>query len=275
MRERGEPITMITAYDYPTAKLVEAAAIDVVLVGDSVGMVVHGLDSTLPVTMEMMLLHTQAVRRGVTRALLVADMPFMSYQTSPIDALRNAARFLQEANADAVKLEGGRAVAPTVQRLVEAGIAVMGHVGLTPQSVSAFGGFKVQGKSVEAARQVLDDALALQAAGVFSIVLEGLPGPLGQLITAQLTVPTLGIGAGAGCSGQVLVLHDVLGLGGDYAPKFVKQYATLSDDITVAVTRYRDDVRAGSFPTADHEYSINTETWDAIAAALLPAPPND
>jgi 3-methyl-2-oxobutanoate hydroxymethyltransferase len=264
----NEPIVMLTAYDYPTARLIDAAGVEIILVGDSLGMVVHGLDSTLPVTMDMMLLHTQAVRRGTTNALLAADMPFMSYQTTPEDALRNAARFLQEAGADAVKLEGGRTIAPTIRRLVDAGIAVMGHVGLTPQSVSAFGGFRVQGKGVAAAQGVLDDALAVQDAGAFSVVLEGVPGPLAQLITARLDIPTIGIGAGVGCNGQVLVVHDLLGLGGDYAPKFVKAYADLAPEISDAVARFRAEVKARTFPADAHTYTIAAEDWAAITAAL-------
>lgn len=264
----GTPITMLTAYDYPTAQLIDAAGVEIVLVGDSLGMVVHGLASTLPVTMEMMLLHTQAVRRGTKYALLVADMPFMSYQTSPTDALRNAARFLQEAQADAVKLEGGQRMATTVQRLVESGIAVMGHVGLTPQSVSAFGGFRVQGKTLDTAKQILQDARAIEQAGAFCIVLEGIPAPLATYITEQLAIPTIGIGAGPGCSGQVLVIHDILGLGGDYAPKFVKRYTDLREPIAQAVSAFRADVRARRFPDDARSYGIQDAVWAEIRAAL-------
>lgn len=269
MHANNEPITMVTAYDYPTARLVDQAEVEIVLVGDSLGMVVHGLDATLPVSMDMMLLHTQAARRGVARALLVADMPFMSYQASREDAVRNAARFLQEAGADAVKLEGGRHIRKTIQRLVAVGIAVMGHVGLTPQSVSAFGGFRVQGKTAAAARQVLDDALAVQQAGAFCVVLEGIPAPLAKLITARLDIPTIGIGAGVHCSGQVLVIHDMLGLGGGAAPKFVKRYADLATPLTAAVAAFRDEVRARDFPTSAHEYAIADDAWAAIEADLL------
>lgn len=267
MKRRGERITMLTAYDYPSAKLIDAAGIDMILVGDSLGMVVHGLENTLAVTMDMMILHCRAVRRGVQRALIVGDMPFMSFQLSIRQAKRNAARFLSEGGVDAVKLEGGRHMAATTRALVKIGIAVQGHIGLTPQSISAMGGFRVQGKSVEAAKKLLDDALALEDAGAFSIVLEGIPGRLAALITRRLSIPTIGIGAGAGCDGQVLVLHNVLGLPG-HVPKFVKQYADLTTVMQDAFAAYRDDVRAGRFPDAEHTYPIDDDTWEAIEAAL-------
>lgn len=265
MKDRHEPITMLTAYDYPTALIAEQAGIDVLLVGDSVGMVVHGMESTLPVSMDMMIMHTRAVRRGTNRALLIGDMPFMSYQVSIEEAKRNAARFLTEGGADAVKLEGGMAVAETVRALVESGIAVQGHVGLTPQSVSAFGGFKTQGKSLEAARKVIDDAKAIQDAGAFSIVLEGIPAKLGTLITQQLHIPTIGIGAGAGADGQVLVMHDVLGLFDRFTPKFVKKYGTVAEAMREAIRDYADEVRSGIFPAPEHEFGMDDSTWHLLS----------
>jgi 3-methyl-2-oxobutanoate hydroxymethyltransferase len=268
MKERGEPITMLTAYDYPTALLIDQAGIDVILVGDSLGMVVHGFDNTLPVTMDMMVLHCQAVRRGTRRALLVADMPFMSYQTGVTDALRNAARLLAEGGADAVKLEGGQRIAETVRALVETGIAVMGHIGLTPQSVSALGGFKVQGGTVEAARRLLDDARALQDAGAFSLVLEAVPARLATLITRSLTIPTIGIGAGSGCDGQVLVTHDVLGLYERLTPRFARRYAHLADAMRQAFAQFRQDVLTRAFPAPEHEFSISDEVWQALLKEL-------
>lgn len=268
MKERGERITMLTAYDYPTALLLDEAGVDMLLVGDSLGMVVHGFENTLPVTLEMMILHCQAVRRGTKRALVVVDMPFMTYQVSTAEAMRNAARLLAEGGADAVKLEGGQRVADTVRALVETGIAVQGHIGLTPQSVSAFGGMRVQGKTVEAARQLLDDARALEAAGVFSLVLEGIPARLAALITRRVGVPTIGIGAGAGCDGQVLVTHDLLGLFERFTPRFVKRYATLADTMRSVFRAYCDEVRAGTFPADEHTYTIPDEVWQAIEAEL-------
>lgn len=268
MKDRREPITMLTAYDYPTATLMDQAGIDVILVGDSVGMVVHGFENTLPVTMDMMVMHCQAVRRGARRALLVADMPFMSYQASVSDALRNAARLLAEGGADAVKLEGGQSVAATVRALVETGIAVMGHIGLTPQSVSALGGFKVQGGSIEVARRLLDDARALEAAGAFSLVLEAVPARLATLITETVRVPTIGIGAGAGCDGQVLVTHDVLGLYDRLTPKFARKYADLSEAIRQALSAFAEDVRARAFPAPEHEFSISNDVWETLVSEL-------
>jgi 3-methyl-2-oxobutanoate hydroxymethyltransferase len=264
MKARGERITMLTAYDYPTALLLDRSGIDAVLVGDSLGMVVHGLDTTLPVTMDMMILHCRAVRRGIERALLIGDMPFMSYQLNVEEAKRNAARFLAEGGCDAVKLEGGQPMAGTVRALVEIGIAVQGHIGLTPQSVSAFGGFKVQGKSVEAARRLLDDARALEEAGAFSLVLEAVPARLAALITQAVSIPTIGIGAGAGCDGQVLVTHDLLGLFDRFTPKFVRQYAHIGQAMREAFEAYRDDVRAGDFPAEEHSFGMPDEVWTAI-----------
>jgi 3-methyl-2-oxobutanoate hydroxymethyltransferase len=264
MKERGEKFAMLTAYDYPTAKLLDEAGVPVILVGDSLGMVVLGYDSTIPVTMEEMLHHTKAVARGTERAIVVGDMPFMSYQTSVEDALRNAGRFLQEAGATAVKLEGGVPMAETVRRLVSIGIPVMGHLGLTPQSLHQLGGHKVQGKAPAAAARLLDDALALQEAGAFAIVLEGIPAPLGRLASEKLAVPTIGIGAGPHCDGQVQVLHDLLGLCDRFLPKHAKQYAHLSDEIRDAVTRYLDEVKSGAFPTARESFTMD----EAVLAEL-------
>jgi 3-methyl-2-oxobutanoate hydroxymethyltransferase len=266
MKERGEPIVMLTAYDYPTALLLDQSGIDAILVGDSLGMVVHGFDSTLPVTMDMMVLHCQAVRRGVQRIFVIGDMPFMSFQTTVDDAKRNAARLLTEGGADAVKLEGGRHMAATVRALVEIGIAVQGHIGLTPQSVSVLGGFKVQGKTVETARRMIDDAHALEDAGVFSIVLEAVPARLAEHITHSLRVPTIGVGAGVGCDGQVLVTHDLIGLFDRFTPKFVKRYATVAETLRGAFESYRDDVHARVFPAEEHAYNLPEDVWRAILA---------
>jgi 3-methyl-2-oxobutanoate hydroxymethyltransferase len=257
MKRRGEKIAMLTAYDYPTAKLLDQADIPIILVGDSLGMVVLGYDSTIPVTMEDMLHHTKAVVRGSDRAIVVGDMPFMSYQTGIADALRNAGRFLQEAGATAVKLEGGAPVVEIVRALVSFGIPVMGHLGLTPQSVNQLGGHKVQGKTPAAAAKLLSDAVALQEAGAFAVVLEGIPAPLGKLITEKLSMPTIGIGAGPHCDGQVQVLHDFLGLCPDFVPRHAKQYARLSDEIQSAVQRYIRDVQSGAFPTASESFSMD------------------
>jgi 3-methyl-2-oxobutanoate hydroxymethyltransferase len=264
MKERGEPIAMLTAYDYPTALLLDQSGIDVVLVGDSLGMVVHGFETTLPVTMDMMVLHCQAVRRGVKSAFLIGDMPFMSYQISIEEAKRNAARLVAEGGVDAVKLEGGQPVVETVRALVETGIAVQGHIGLTPQSVSQLGGFKVQGRTIEAAHRLLDDARALEAAGVFSMVLEAIPARLAERITRSIRVPTFGIGAGAGCSGQVVVTHDMLGLFDRFTPKFVKPYTNLSQAMRGAFESYRQEVKAGTFPGEEHTFNIPEDVWQAI-----------
>lgn len=267
-KERGEKIAMLTAYDYPTALLLDQAGIDMILVGDSLGMVVHGFENTLPVTLDMMILHTQAVRRGVKRAFVVGDMPFMSYQISIEEAKRNAARFLAEGGADAVKLEGGQHIAPTVSALVEIGIAIQGHIGLTPQSVSTLGGFKAQGKSIEAAHKLLDDARALEAAGAFSIVLESIPARLAELISRSVGIPTIGIGAGAGCDGQVLVTHDLLGLFDRFTPKFAKRYAEIGKMMRTAFEAYRDDVQAGTFPAQEHSFTMSDEVWESLEAEL-------
>ncbi|MBI4460406.1 MAG: 3-methyl-2-oxobutanoate hydroxymethyltransferase [Acidobacteria bacterium] len=254
MKERAEKIVTITAYDYPTACLVDEAGVDVVLVGDSLGMVVLGYETTLPVTLEEMIHHTRAVARGLKRALLAVDMPFMTYQTGPAEALRNAARLMQEAGAMAVKLEGGIEVCPQVQALVTAGIPVMGHLGLTPQSIHVFGGYKLQGRDEAAARKMLADAKALEAAGAFSVVLECIPEDLAAKITASLSIPTIGIGAGSHCDGQVLVLHDMLGIAGKVKPRFVKEYAQLGLAIRGAVEEYVSEVRTGKFPSPEHSF---------------------
>jgi 3-methyl-2-oxobutanoate hydroxymethyltransferase len=259
MKTRGEKITMLTAYDYPTALLVEQSGIDMILVGDSLGMVALGYDSTVPVTMEEMLHHTKAVRRGAQHTFIVGDMPFMSYNVSIADAIVNAGRFMKEAHVDAIKLEGGETVAGTVAAIVRAGIPVMGHIGLTPQTVSQLGGFKVQGRDRAAAERLLRDAKALEAAGVFSIVLEAIPQQLAEYITKELSVPTIGIGAGVQCDGQVLVFHDLLGLFQRFVPKFVKQYTDLAPIIIDAFTAYRDEVKQGAFPEPKHSFNIDAE----------------
>ena len=255
-RASGRRLAMLTAYDYPTARLLDQAGIDIVLVGDSVGNNVLGYDSTLPVTMEEMLHHVKAVARGVQRALVVADMPYLSYQTGKRDAIRNAGRFLKEAGAAAVKIEGGARRAPLVRVLVEAEIPVMGHIGLMPQSVHVMGGYKVQGKRIDEARALVEDAQALEAAGAFSIVLEGMPEPVGRRVTESVGVPTIGIGAGRSCDGQVLVFHDLVGLTQGPAPRFVRRYADLAGAISDATKRFIDDVRSGSFPSEAETYSM-------------------
>ncbi|MCH8994434.1 MAG: 3-methyl-2-oxobutanoate hydroxymethyltransferase [Chloroflexi bacterium] len=257
MKRREEPIVMVTAYDYPSAQLVDDAGATSILVGDTLGMVVLGYETTVPVTMDDMLHHVKAVTRGATRALVVADMPFMSFQTGPDDALRNAGRFLQEAGAQAVKLEGGETVAATVRRIVDAGIPVMGHIGLTPQSLNQFGGYRVQGKTPQAATRLMNDALALERAGAFAIVLELVPTPLATLISQRLRVPTIGIGAGPGCDGQIQVFHDLLGLFEGFMPKHTRRYAEVGEVIRNALTAYASDVREGRFPTDEQSFSMD------------------
>ena len=254
MKKKGEKITMLTAYDYPTALIVDSEGTDMILVGDSLGMVVLGYDSTLPVTMDDMIHHTKAVMRGSQHALVIGDMPFMSYQVSVEDAMRNAGRFLQETGCQAVKLEGGREVAEVTGRIVAAGIPVMGHIGLTPQSIHQFGGFKVQGKGDDAAQRLLEDAKILEDSGAFSIVLEGMPTQLAKTITEALEIPTIGIGAGIYCDGQVLVVNDMLGLFERFTPKFVKKYGQLNQQIRSAVKAYIDEVKTGDFPDDAHSY---------------------
>jgi 3-methyl-2-oxobutanoate hydroxymethyltransferase len=254
MKAAGEKITMLTAYEVGLARMIDAAGIDVVLVGDSLGNVVLGYESTVPVTMAEMLHHARAVRRGVEQALLVGDMPFMSYQTSPYDAVVNGGRFLKEAGCDAVKLEGGGEVCEQVRALVRAGIPVMGHIGLTPQTATSLGGYRVQGRDLESARRLLESARALAEAGVFSVVLECVPAQLAELITAEISIPTIGIGAGSRCDGQVLVINDLLGITSGYVPRFVKQYADVKTIIQTAATEYREDVAAGKFPGPEQEF---------------------
>ncbi len=255
MKQRGERIAMLTAYDYPTAKLLDAAGIDALLVGDSLGMVVLGYPTTLPVTMEDMIHHCKAVARGAARALLVGDLPFMAYQASREEAVRNAGRLLKEGNMEAVKLEGGREVADTVNAIVAAGIPVMGHLGLTPQAVHRMGGYRIQGRDPAAAERMQEDALILEKAGAFSLVLEGVPAELGREITAATSIPIIGIGAGPHCDGQVLVTHDMLGLFEDRSPSFVKRYAELAPTLRDAFARYRDEVRGGTFPGPEHSFT--------------------
>jgi len=257
MKQKGEKITMLTAYDYTTAKIVDEVGIPLILVGDSLGMVVLGYESTIPVTMEEMIHHTKAVVRGTKQAMIIGDMPFMTYHTSTEDALRNAARFIQEAGAQAVKLEGGVSVAEKVKRIVECGIPVMGHIGLTPQSIHQFGGFKVQGKTPEAAAKMLEDARALEEAGAFAIVLEVVPAPLSALITREISIPTIGIGAGIGCDGQVQVINDVLGSFSDFVPKHAKQYTKLTGIISKATTEYFNEVKSGKFPTDAQSFPMD------------------
>ena len=254
MKQRGEKITALTAYDYSFARILDGAGIDILLVGDSLGSVIQGQGSTLPVTLEEMIYHTKAVVRGRKRALVVADMPFLSFQVSLEEAKRNAGRFLQEAGAEAVKIEGGVHFLETIEAIVRMGIPVMGHVGLTPQSVHRFGGYKVQGKEKEEREAILQDALAVEEGGAFSVVLEGIPLDLAQEITRRLSIPTIGIGAGIHCDGQVLVVHDMLGLFDIYTPKFVKQYVDLKGVMTDAVKNFIAEVREGKFPDEGHSF---------------------
>ena len=263
-KERGEVITMLTAYDYPTAMSMDKAGVDSILVGDSLAMVVLGYENTLPVTMEEMLHHCRAVARGAKASLLVGDMPFMSYQVSVEEAVRNAGRFLQEGGMDAVKLEGGRDRADAIRAITSAGIPVMGHLGLTPQSVHQLGGFRAQGKSASAAKRLIEDALILEEAGCFSIVLESVPARLAELISKKLSIPTIGIGAGNGCDGQVLVTHDLLGLFDRFTPKFVKQYADFHNEMQRAFADYIEDVETKRFPAPEHTVEMKDEEWEAL-----------
>lgn len=254
LKRKGEPITVVTAYDFPTAKFADQALVEILLVGDSVGTVLLGYDSTLPVTMADMLHHTRAVSRAKTSAMVIGDMPFMSYQASTEQAVLNAGRLIQEGGADAIKLEGGARVTEAVQRIVEAGIPVMGHLGLTPQSVLAFGGYKVQARGEADQERLIGDARALEAAGCFAIVLEGIPAKLGALVSRELHIPTIGIGAGVQCDGQVLVTHDLLGLYLGHQPKFVRRYAELGEATRDAFARYVADVKSRAFPTDSESY---------------------
>ena len=263
-KQKGEVITALTAYDYATARLVDEAGIDVILVGDSLAQVVLGYENTLPVSMEEMLHHTRAVRRAVKRALLVADMPYGTYQLDTSEALRNAARFLKEAGAEAVKVEGGEKRVDLIRRLIDAEVPVMGHIGLTPQSVHAMGGYKVQGKSLKAVEQLMRDATALDDAGVFSIVLEGIPREVAAMITAEVSTPTIGIGAGPECDGQILVINDLIGLSFSPAAKFVRKYADVGAFIRGAVEAYKADVEAGGYPADNESYHLPKDTQVAL-----------
>jgi len=257
MKHRKEKIPMLTAYDYVTAKMVDEAGVPLILVGDSLGMVMLGYESTIPVTIEEMIHHTKAVVKGAKKALIIGDMPFMTYHGSVSDALHNAAKFIQEGGAQAVKLEGGEVVAEQVRRLVDCGIPVMGHIGVTPQSQHQLGGFKARGKVLEEARKLLSDARVLEEAGAFAIVLECTPAPLSELITQKLTIPTIGIGAGPDCDGQVQVISDMLGLYTDFVPRHAKQYARLAGEIKTAVSSYISEVKSVSFPTMEHSYTVD------------------
>lgn len=263
-KKNGEHLTMLTAYDYSTAKLMDETGINGILVGDSLGNVILGYEDTISVTMEDMIHHGAAVARGTKNALVVIDMPFMSYQTSVYDALVNAGRLMKEGRAGAVKLEGGKNICPQIEAITKAGIPVMGHLGLTPQAINAFGGFKVQGKTQEAAEQLLEDALAVEKAGAFALVLECVPRKLADIITEKLTIPTIGIGAGNGCDGQILVYQDLLGMFSDFTPKFVKKYANVGEIMKDVFSAYIEDVKQGAFPEKKHEYDIADEVIEKL-----------
>jgi 3-methyl-2-oxobutanoate hydroxymethyltransferase len=267
-KARGEPITMLTGYDYPTALALDRAGIDAILVGDSLGMVVLGYENTLSVTMDEMLHHCRAVARGARSALLIGDMPFMSYQISVEEAVRNAGRFLKEGGMDAVKLEGGSERANCVRAMTRAGIPVMGHLGLTPQSVQMLGGFHPQGRTTETARLILEDALALEEAGCFSLVLESIPTRLAELVSKRVSIPTIGIGAGAGCDGQVLVVHDMLGFFDRFTPKFVKKYADLQGEMGRVFGEFISDVTERRFPMQEHSVEMPDKDWEALLGEL-------
>lgn len=263
-KNNNRKISMLTAYDYSTAKLLDEAQVDTILVGDSLGMVMLGYENTLQVTMDDMIHHTRAVKRGVKKAYVIGDMPFMTYHISVEDSVRNAGRFIQEAGADAVKLEGGKVVADKIKAIINAQIPVVGHLGLTPQSVNMMGGFKVQGKDEKKAKELIEDALLLEELGCVAIVLECVPAKLASIISDKLSIPTIGIGAGNGCDGQVLVIQDMLGMYSDFTPKFVKKYADLSEHIKKAVNNYCDEVRSGAFPDEKHTFKIDEETLDKL-----------
>lgn len=264
MKDNNEKITMLTAYDYSTAKLIDEAGINSILVGDSLGNVMLGYDTTIAVTMEDMIHHGKAVCRGVKNALVVVDMPFMSYQTSVYDAVVNAGRLMKETGCTAVKLEGGKVVCPQIKAIVEASIPVCAHIGLTPQSINAFGGFKVQGKSLEAAQKLIEDAKAVEEAGAFAVVLECVPEKLAKMVTEAVNIPTIGIGAGAGCDGQVLVYQDMLAMFSDFKPKFVRQFANVGAMMTQAFKDFDAAVKDGSFPAAEHSYKIDDEVIEKL-----------
>lgn len=263
-KKNGDKITMLTAYDYSTAKLIDEAGINSILIGDSLGNVILGYEDTLSVTMEDMIHHTRAVSRGAKNALIVADMPFMSYQTSVYDAVVNAGRLIKEGRAQAVKLEGGAAVCKQIRAIVDASIPVMAHLGLTPQSINAFGGFKVQGKTEEAAKRLISDAKAIEKAGAFAVVLEGIPAKLAEIITNTISIPTIGIGAGKGCDGQVLVYQDMLGMFSDFTPKFVKKFANVGEIMTGAFKEYIKEVKSGAFPKEEHSYKISDDIIEKL-----------
>lgn len=263
-KEQGDKITMLTCYDYSTAKLIDEAGINTILIGDSLGMVVLGYEDTLSVTMEDMIHHSAAVARGAKNALIVCDMPFMSYQVSVEEAVRNAGRLMKEGRANMVKLEGGASVCPQIEAIVKASIPVCAHIGLTPQSVNAFGGFKVQGKSEETARQLLEDAKKVEAAGASLLVMECVPAKLAELITKEVSIPTIGIGAGAGCDGQVLVYQDMLGMFSDFTPKFVKKFADTGSVMKKAFEDYAVEIKAGTFPAPEHTFKINEEVLEKL-----------
>ncbi len=263
-KEQGEKLTMLTAYDYTTAKLIDEAGIHSILVGDSLGMVCLGYENTLSVTMEDMLHHTKAVTRGAKNALVIADMPFMSYQTGCYDAVVNAGRMLKEGGAHAVKLEGGKEVCPQIEAIVRASVPVCAHIGLTPQSVHALGGFKVQGKGGEAAQKLLEEAKAVEQAGAFAVVLECVPEKLAALITEKISIPTIGIGAGAGCDGQVLVYQDMLAMYGDMSPKFVKVFANVGEEMKKGFAAYKREVQEGTFPSGEHTFRMDESILDKL-----------
>lgn len=263
-KQKGEKITMLTAYDYSTAKLEDESGVNSILVGDSLGMVMLGYENTLAVTMDDMIHHSAAVARGAKNALVVTDMPFMSYQTSVYDAVVNAGRLVKEGGADAVKLEGGTEFAPHIRAITDASIPVMAHIGMTPQSVNAFGGFKVQGKSIEDARKIIEDAKAVEQAGAFAVVLECVPSALAKYITEILSIPTIGIGAGADCDGQVLVYQDMLGMYSDFTPKFVKKFGNVGEMMKDCFSRYFDEVRSGKFPSEEHAFKISDEVMKSV-----------
>lgn len=263
-KKNKQKLTMLTAYDYSTAKLIDSCGINGILVGDSLGMVCLGYEDTLSVTMEDMIHHTKAVAKGAKNSLIVADMPFMSYQTSVYDAVYNAGRLIKEGRAQAIKLEGGVEVFEQIQAVVKASIPVMGHVGLTPQSVNAFGGFKVQGKDEVAAKKLIEDAIAVEKAGAFSVVLEGVPSKLAKIVTEKLSIPTIGIGAGVDCDGQILVYQDMLGMFNDFTPKFVKKYESLGDKMKSAFEKYIDEVENGYFPSQNHSFNISDEIIEKL-----------
>ncbi|MBM4352034.1 MAG: 3-methyl-2-oxobutanoate hydroxymethyltransferase [Deltaproteobacteria bacterium] len=264
MKNEGKKITMLTAYDYPMALLEDRAGIEIILVGDSLGMTVLGYENTIPVTMDEMIHHTKAVTRGAKYALVIGDMPFMSYNTSEQEAIFNAGRFMKEGKADAIKLEGGASVKDIVKAIVRAGIPVMGHIGLTPQTISMLGGFKVQGKDAQAAQKIIDDALSLEDAGAFSVLIEAIPAPITKRITERLKVPVIGIGAGVHCDGQVLVVHDMLGLFDRFTPKFAKRYVNLSELMLKAFEAYREEVLKGVFPTDQHSFHIDEKELSKV-----------